>query len=103
MSIRPVKRVTQSRPTIEGAGVRLRRAFGFGDPKEFDPFLLFDDFRNDNPDERVDTKILEVMIDLEPGAKLPIGLPVDIKTDELQKGPKLSDAGEPLKLRSDRF
>ena len=51
MSIRPVKRVTQSRPTIEGAGVRLRRAFGFGDPKEFDPFLLFDDFRNDNPEE----------------------------------------------------
>src|SRR5262245_15398945 len=51
VSIRPVKRVAQSRPTIEGAGVHLRRAFGFGDPKEFDPFLLFDDFRNDNPDE----------------------------------------------------
>ena len=51
MSIRPVKRVTQSRPTIEGAGVHLRRAFGFGDTTEFDPFLLFDDFRNDNPDE----------------------------------------------------
>ena len=51
MSIRPVKRVAQSRPTLEGAGVRLRRAFGFGDPREFDPFLLFDDFRNDNPDE----------------------------------------------------
>jgi redox-sensitive bicupin YhaK (pirin superfamily) len=51
VSIRAVKRVTQSRPTIEGAGVRLRRAFGFGDPKEFDPFLLFDDFRNDNPEE----------------------------------------------------
>ena len=31
--------------------MRLRRAFGFGDPKEFDPFLLFDDFRNDNPEE----------------------------------------------------
>jgi len=51
MSIRPVKRVTQSRPTIEGAGVHLRRAFDFGDTTEFDPFLLFDDFRNDNPDE----------------------------------------------------
>src|SRR5919204_372025 len=51
MSIRPVKRVAQSRPTLEGAGVHLRRAFGFGDPREFDPFLLFDDFRNDNPDE----------------------------------------------------
>ncbi len=51
MSIRPVKRVTQSRPTLEGAGVHLRRAFGFGETNEFDPFLLFDDFRNDNPDE----------------------------------------------------
>ena len=51
MSIRPVKRVLQSRPTLEGAGVQLRRAFGFGDTTEFDPFLLFDDFRNDNPDD----------------------------------------------------
>jgi quercetin 2,3-dioxygenase len=51
VSIRPVKRVSQSKPTLEGAGVHLRRAFGFGDPKEFDPFLLLDDFRNDNPDE----------------------------------------------------
>ena len=51
MSIRPVKHVIQSKPTIEGAGVRLRRAFGFGDPREYDPFLLFDDFRNDNPDD----------------------------------------------------
>ena len=49
MSIRPVKRITQARPTIEGAGVRLNRAFGFGDTSEFDPFLLFDDFRNDDP------------------------------------------------------
>src|SRR5436189_4059086 len=49
MSIRPIKRIVQSQPTIEGAGVRLRRAFGFGDTKEFDPFLLFDDFRNENP------------------------------------------------------
>ena len=51
MSIRPVKRVAQSKPTLEGAGVRLRRAFGFGDTSEYDPFLLFDDFRNDNPAE----------------------------------------------------
>ncbi|MSO30944.1 MAG: pirin family protein [Acidobacteria bacterium] len=51
MSIRPVKRVLQSRPTLEGAGVQLRRAFGFGDTTEFDPFLLLDDFRNDNPDD----------------------------------------------------
>src|SRR5262245_28017312 len=51
MSIRPVKRIVSSKPTIEGAGVHLRRAFGFGDTTEFDPFLLLDDFRNDSPDE----------------------------------------------------
>ncbi len=51
MSIRPVKRVAKSRPTIEGAGVHLRRAFGFGDPTEFDPFLLLDDFRNEHPED----------------------------------------------------
>lgn len=49
MSIRPIRRISQSQPTLEGAGVRLRRAFGFGDPSEFDPFLLLDDFRNENP------------------------------------------------------
>jgi len=49
MSIRPVKRLTRSQPTMEGAGVRLRRAFGFGDTNEVDPFLLFDDFRGDRP------------------------------------------------------
>ena len=51
MSIRPVKRIVSSKPTIEGAGVHLRRAFGFGDTTEFDPFLLLDDFRNDRPNE----------------------------------------------------
>jgi quercetin 2,3-dioxygenase len=51
MSIRPVKRIVTSKPTIEGAGVHLRRAFGFGDTTEFDPFLLLDDFRNDRPDQ----------------------------------------------------
>ena len=51
MSIRPIKRITQSTPTLEGAGVHLRRGFGFGKTTDFDPFLLFDDFRNDNPDE----------------------------------------------------
>lgn len=51
MSIRPVKQVIQAEPVIEGAGVRLRRAFGFGKTDDFDPFLLFDDFRNENPDD----------------------------------------------------
>jgi quercetin 2,3-dioxygenase len=53
MSLRPVKRVIESKPTLEGAGVKLRRAFGFGQTKEFDPFLLLDDFRNDNPEDYV--------------------------------------------------
>lgn len=51
MSIRPVKRLIKSKPTVEGAGVHLRRAFGFGNTKDFDPFLLFDDFRNDVPED----------------------------------------------------
>src|SRR6266540_1503091 len=51
MSIRPVKRIVKSTPTMEGAGVKLHRAFGFGDTGEFDPFLLLDDFRNDRPDD----------------------------------------------------
>jgi len=51
MSIRPIKRITQSQPTVEGAGVRLRRAFGFGKTSDFDPFLLLDDFRNENPED----------------------------------------------------
>jgi len=51
MSIRPVKKITQSKPAVEGAGVRLRRAFGFGDTTAFDPFLLLDDFRNERPED----------------------------------------------------
>jgi len=51
MSIRPVKRLIKARPTIEGAGVHLNRAFGFGNTTDFDPFLLLDDFRNDRPED----------------------------------------------------
>jgi redox-sensitive bicupin YhaK (pirin superfamily) len=51
MSIRPVKKLVRSKPTMEGAGVHLRRAFGFGNTTEFDPFLLLDDFRNDVPED----------------------------------------------------
>ena len=51
MSIRPVKRLVKAKPTLEGAGVHLRRAFGFGNTTDFDPFLLLDDFRNDVPDD----------------------------------------------------
>src|SRR5512144_1328890 len=51
MSLRPVKQIIQTTPTLEGAGVKLRRAFGFGATDEFDPFLLFDDFRNERPED----------------------------------------------------
>lgn len=43
------KKIVQARPHIEGAGVHLHRGFGFGETEPFDPFLLFDDFRNDDP------------------------------------------------------
>jgi redox-sensitive bicupin YhaK (pirin superfamily) len=49
MSIRPILEIRPAVPTMEGAGVHLHRAFGFQDPSELDPFLLFDDFRNDIP------------------------------------------------------
>jgi redox-sensitive bicupin YhaK (pirin superfamily) len=51
MSIRPIRKLTSSTPVIEGAGVHLRRAFGFANPSDTDPFLLFDDFRNDTPED----------------------------------------------------
>lgn len=51
MSIRPVHSVTRGQPTLEGAGVRLDRAFGFGDTSITDPFLLLDDFRNERPED----------------------------------------------------
>jgi hypothetical protein len=51
MSIRPIRQIAQAQPTIEGAGVKLRRGFGFGDTTDFDPFLLFDDFRNEKPED----------------------------------------------------
>jgi quercetin 2,3-dioxygenase len=51
MSIRPIKRIVESQPTMEGAGVKLRRAFGFGNTTDFDPFLLLDDFRNERPED----------------------------------------------------
>lgn len=51
MSIRPVAATRRAQPTMEGAGVHLHRAFGFGDPTELDPFLLFDDFRNERPQD----------------------------------------------------
>jgi len=51
LSIRPVRRIVKAQPTLEGAGVHLRRAFGFGKTEDFDPFLLLDDFRNERPQD----------------------------------------------------
>ena len=51
MSIRPVTSTQLAQPTMEGAGVKLHRAFGFKNLDQFDPFLLFDDFRNDRPED----------------------------------------------------
>lgn len=51
MSIRPVVQENRAMPTMEGAGVKLHRAFGFQDPERMDPFLLFDDFRGDRPND----------------------------------------------------
>jgi len=50
MSIRPVRHQSTAVPYLEGAGVHLQRAFGFDDPSLTDPFLLFDDFRNEHPE-----------------------------------------------------
>ncbi|MDC0657996.1 pirin family protein [Leisingera sp. SS27] len=51
MSLRPVLETRDAQPHTEGAGVKLHRAFGFQDPSELDPFLLFDDFRNEKPED----------------------------------------------------
>ena len=53
MSIRPVKHESIARPAMEGAGVKLHRVFGFGDPSMTDPFLMMDDFRNDDPQDYI--------------------------------------------------
>lgn len=51
MTFRPTIETRQAVSTMEGAGVKLHRAFGFQDPSELDPFLLFDDFRNERPED----------------------------------------------------
>ena len=46
---RPIRKVIKGKPTVEGAGVHLKRVFGFADVPTFDPFLLLDDFRSNDP------------------------------------------------------
>jgi redox-sensitive bicupin YhaK (pirin superfamily) len=47
---RKIRKILKSKPTIEGAGVHLKRVFGFSEVPEFDPFLLLDDFHSDHPE-----------------------------------------------------
>ena len=49
-NIRKIRMVLKSRPTLEGAGVQLRRGFAWSEVPLFDPFLLLDDFRQDDPE-----------------------------------------------------
>lgn len=51
MATRTVRRSSLAKPTLEGAGVHLRRAFGFGETEDHDPFLLLDDFSGDRPED----------------------------------------------------
>jgi redox-sensitive bicupin YhaK (pirin superfamily) len=51
MTTRRIKKLFKSRPTIEGAGVHLKRAFGYSQVPQFDPFLMLDDFHTSNPAE----------------------------------------------------
>ncbi len=49
--VRQIKKVWKSIPTMEGAGVRLKRVFGFHEVPQLDPFLLLDCFHSDNRDD----------------------------------------------------
>lgn len=50
MSVRNIRKMAKASPTREGAGVHLHRVFGFHDTSLYDPFLLLDDFRGDDPE-----------------------------------------------------
>jgi len=52
-NIRKIKEILKSQPTLEGAGVHLKRAFGFSEAPALDPFLLLDDFHSDNPEDYI--------------------------------------------------
>ena len=51
MGTRKIKKLMKAVPTMEGAGVHLKRVFGFHEAPELDPFLLLDDFHSDDPDK----------------------------------------------------
>src|SRR2546427_11986066 len=64
---RSIKEILAARPTIEGAGGHLHRAFGAAEVPRLDPFLLLDDFRSENPAEYV----AGVPLDSPPGIQTP--------------------------------
>ncbi len=49
-TVRKIDQIFQAKPTLEGAGVHLKRVFGHAEVPTFDPFLLLDDFHSDNPE-----------------------------------------------------
>jgi redox-sensitive bicupin YhaK (pirin superfamily) len=49
--VRTVERILTAYATVEGAGVRLHRAFGYYEVPQFDPFLMLDDFRAQRPED----------------------------------------------------
>ena len=53
MSIRKISRILESKPTIEGAGVHLKRVFGYNEVSLLDPFLLLDDFHSNRPSDYI--------------------------------------------------
>lgn len=50
---RKIKKILKGRPTIEGAGVHLKRVFGYAHIPQLDPFLLLDDFHSNNPEDYI--------------------------------------------------
>jgi hypothetical protein len=51
LKIKKIQKIVKARPTSDGAGVKLRRVFGYNEIPDFDPFLLFDHFGSDKPED----------------------------------------------------
>jgi len=51
--IKKIKKIVTGNKAVDGAGVRLVRVIGYNDVKEFDPFLMFDAFDSENPEDYI--------------------------------------------------
>jgi redox-sensitive bicupin YhaK (pirin superfamily) len=51
LKIKKIQKIVKARPTSDGAGVKLKRVFGYNEIPDFDPFLLFDHFGSDKPED----------------------------------------------------